>query len=272
MLKAKLIQNPRGTRSISEYMQDVRSAVDALSLVDSQPSDEDVFLSVITQSGTEYDNFTPALRARDSATGFDDLCDRLRDIEIQLQKDGKLAHESPSIPTVHYTNKTSKTRKSTVPNYQPPAQSPWRHNTSNQSYRQSWKSNPQTNCYMHTQPNRYSNHQNRASPYCHFCNKPNHHTKDCRQLAKFLSEFGVQPQTNCTTTNSRTPSTWMFDSGPSHLVTSDLSNLSNYSNYDGSGLTITHTGQTKIHTPTTSLALNNVFICSCIKEKFDICC
>lgn len=232
-LKAKLMQNPRGNRSISEYMQDVRATADSLALVDCPVSDEDLFLTVITQLGPEFSNITSSLRARDSAISFDDLVDRLRDMEIQIQKDATPVAvplgdtTTPAIPTANYTSKNTK-------NWRPQHSQPstWRP-TSHTN--RTWK--PHANTY-HRNPSYTfhrpsSNTSRTSSSYCYYCNRPNHTTKDCRQLAKFLTDFGIQPQANVTSTGPISPQPWLFDSGASHHVTTDLSNLSNYSDYGG---------------------------------------
>lgn len=60
---------------------------------------------------------------------------------------------------------------------------------------------------------------------------------------------------------------WIFDSGASHHVTTDLNNLSFHAPYDGteelvigdgSGLQITHIGCLLLHTTHTSIILKNV--------------
>lgn len=67
-----------------------------------------------------------------------------------------------------------------------------------------------------------------------------------------------------------------MDSGASHHVTFDLSNLSLHAPYtsaddimigDGSGLSITHTGSTSLKTPHTTLTLNNVLCVPSMKKN-----
>ncbi|KAE8726643.1 hypothetical protein F3Y22_tig00006570pilonHSYRG00103 [Hibiscus syriacus] len=76
-----------------------------------------------------------------------------------------------------------------------------------------------------------------------------------------------QPQANHAILGNNTTPTWMLDSGASHHITSDLSNLSFHSSYQGSDdvmiddkstLHITHTGSTTIHTYSRTFSLQNV--------------
>ncbi|KAH7571754.1 hypothetical protein JRO89_XS04G0132200 [Xanthoceras sorbifolium] len=76
-----------------------------------------------------------------------------------------------------------------------------------------------------------------------------------------------------TTTNN--PS-WLLDSGASHHVTTDLSNLSLHAPYigsddvimdDGTDLSISHTGSASIPTSTTTFTLNDVLCVPTMKKK-----
>ncbi|KAL8105657.1 hypothetical protein AgCh_029454 [Apium graveolens] len=69
-----------------------------------------------------------------------------------------------------------------------------------------------------------------------------HDTKVCRQLSHFLRDNGIQtasqasnasPTVNATLVHTSHPQQWLFDTGASHHITSDPSNLTTYSDYAG---------------------------------------
>ena len=84
-----------------------------------------------------------------------------------------------------------------------------------------------------------------------------------------------QPRANHVVLGNNTTPTWLLDSGASHHVTFDLSNLSLHSLYQGSddimiddGLTlpITHTGSTTIPTSSCTFTLQNI-LCAPSMQK-----
>ncbi|CAH9069790.1 unnamed protein product [Cuscuta epithymum] len=76
---------------------------------------------------------------------------------------------------------------------------------------------------------------------CRFCNFAGHEVKHCRKLQKFLrnnqilpSSYPASPTVHTMTVNPMTSGQqWLFDSGASHHVTSDNTNLPTYSTYGG---------------------------------------
>ncbi|RVW33268.1 Retrovirus-related Pol polyprotein from transposon RE2 [Vitis vinifera] len=84
-----------------------------------------------------------------------------------------------------------------------------------------------------------------------------------------------QPKAHFAANTSNTP-TWLLDSGASHHVTSNLSNLSIHAPYngsddimigDGTGLPITHTGSLSIHTSNAQFSLTNVLCVPSMKKN-----
>jgi histone deacetylase 1/2 len=85
-----------------------------------------------------------------------------------------------------------------------------------------------------------------------------------------------QPQAHFASNTTSTTPQWLLDSGASHHVTADLSNLSLHTPYngsddimigDGSSLPITHTGSTSFTTHNTSFKLDNVLCVPSMKKN-----
>ncbi|KAE8678139.1 Detected protein of unknown function [Hibiscus syriacus] len=118
-----------------------------------------------------------------------------------------------------------------------------------------------------------SNTRDNRSPFLH--TQPPHRPNNSSQ---YRPPSPRQAQTNVATTH---PSniTWLLDSGASHHVTTDLSNLTLHSPYDGtdeimigdgSGLPISHTGSTSFTTPSHSFSPSNV-LCVPTMKRFHQC-
>lgn len=85
-----------------------------------------------------------------------------------------------------------------------------------------------------------------------------------------------QPNAYTTTNSSTAPPTWLLDSGASHHITADLSNLSMHTPYDGpddivigdgSGLHIIDTSSVFLPTPSQTFHLHDVLVVPKIKRN-----
>ncbi|KAL4565975.1 hypothetical protein LXL04_030083 [Taraxacum kok-saghyz] len=263
-LKSKLAKNPKGTRSVAEFLHDMKSIADELALVQSPVNEEDLLIHILGQLGDEFSNITDALKVRDTPISYPELFDKLVDFERQL---GDTPSSQPVITTVNYTQRsTSRTNSRTSQDMQ------------NQRSRFNSTGQPKGGRQQWSNSTNYSggNRLNRNSTHCHFCNIPGHETKDCRKLTHFLRDNNVNlaattpavPIANSTTSRPTSSSaTWIFDSGASHHITSDRSSLHTLSEYggpdeiilgDGKPLSISHTGNAHLHTHSRSLSLPDV--------------
>ncbi|GJZ13147.1 retrovirus-related pol polyprotein from transposon TNT 1-94 [Tanacetum coccineum] len=84
-LKSKLTKNPKGTKSIAEYLYEMKSIADALSLAQSLILEEDSVVHILTQLGDEYNNIVAAIKVRESPITFSELFDKLTDFERMLK-------------------------------------------------------------------------------------------------------------------------------------------------------------------------------------------
>lgn len=98
---------------------------------------------------------------------------------------------------------------------------------------------------------------------CQICDKVWHIAKLCY----FIQQSYTKPQANFRTMRGHSSRNWIVDSGASHHITFDLQNLAIHSQFDGSddvviddgtSIPITHTGHTKISTPSIAFNLNDV--------------
>ncbi|KAK2975201.1 hypothetical protein RJ640_022093 [Escallonia rubra] len=242
-LKERLLNNPRGTRSIQEYLQHMRAIADDLALVDNPLSEDDLVLYTLAGVGPEFKEIAAAIRARDTPISFDELYDKLGDYELHLKKEDSTPL---SIATANYTYRPNRFSSRTAPN-----------SNNASSRRHSDQFSPRGNDHTHGRSNTNSANRNhlsnthnrmaspRSSLHCRFCDRPGHATNECRKLARFLRENDVQsmypvhsPQTttptaNATTFNRSISPSWLFDTGASNHVTSDTDNLQTYTDYGG---------------------------------------
>ncbi|KAK2977799.1 hypothetical protein RJ640_029844 [Escallonia rubra] len=173
-LKERLLNNPRGTRSIPEYLQQMRAIADDLALVDNPLSEDDLVIYILVGIGPEFKEIDAALRARDTPISFDELYDKLGDYELHLNKDDPTP--SLSIATANYTHRHNCTS--------PQSQSPYGNTTTG---RQPGYLPPFGNTsLLGRPPNQQSSHNNgshtvsrqtnqsrtpipKSSLYCRFC-------------------------------------------------------------------------------------------------------
>ena len=258
-LKSHLHNNPCNSRSIAEYLQDIRSTADELALAGHPISDDDLVLHVLAGLGDDYKDIGAAIKIRESPMTFGELHEKLSDCERGLQS----KYPEPIVVTANFTQKGYPSHRGT--NSQ---------QYTNRSITNSYQQNRNhANRYQNNWGNR--GHQsntsnNRSNNYCHFCQRPNHSTKACRQLAKFLKDNEIStpsPTANNTVTNSAASQRWLFDTGASHHITNDPSTYTTFSEYggpdeilmgNGSGLKITHTGTSQLHSVEKPLKLSNV--------------
>lgn len=100
------------------------------------------------------------------------------------------------------------------------------------------------------------------------CGYVGHGASTCRRVP-ITANYVAPP-------SSSPGNSWLVDSGASHNLTSDLSNLSIHSEYDGtdevhiadgSGLPITHTGKSELTFPARSFVLNDVLCVPTAKQN-----
>ncbi|XP_021652318.2 retrovirus-related Pol polyprotein from transposon RE1 isoform X2 [Hevea brasiliensis] len=220
------------TKSIAEYLCEIRSITDELGTAGSPISNAELVVKILSGLGPEYKEISAAIWARDSPISFEELFDKLSDHELFLK------HEELKKPLATITaNLTQQTPRS-----QPP---------SNQSNKKRW-GNQQSSHYdsQNSSPRPFSSTQNQShqiqsfnprQPFgwrphfpphshgriqCQLCDKFGHIAKTCR------SRPPKNPQAYFAAklpTSSLTP--WVLDTGASHHITTDHQNLNNLYKY-----------------------------------------
>ncbi|VFQ95223.1 unnamed protein product [Cuscuta campestris] len=104
-LKAQLHKNPRGSRSIDEFIADMSTIAADLALAGSPVEHDDLIVSIMTQLGDEYMSIYQSLRGRNESLTIDELGHILNDCERQLQP--KDALETPIVPTANYVGRST---------------------------------------------------------------------------------------------------------------------------------------------------------------------
>ncbi|KAM0003914.1 putative RNA-directed DNA polymerase [Helianthus debilis subsp. tardiflorus] len=226
-LKSKLSKNPKGTRSVTDFLHDMKSISDELAIAQSPIDEEDRVIHTMNQLGDEFAGLVQSLKSRDTTISFAQLFDKLLDHERTL----KDTSTEPIITTVNHTHRQparNYSRQQPETRYQRPAQQP--------SSRPSWTNRDRTQVPNHTR-----NARNNA--YCHFCNIPGHETKDCRKLGRFLRDYnypvqgstGSAPSVNYTAASTTTGSvpSWMWDTGATGHTAPNQNSLPVLSEYGG---------------------------------------
>ncbi|KAJ0872491.1 putative RNA-directed DNA polymerase [Helianthus annuus] len=230
-LKSKLSKNPKGSRSVTDFLHDMKSISDELAIAQCPIDEEDLVIHSMNQLGDDFAGLVHSLKSRDTTISFAQLFDKLLDHERTLKE----TSTEPIIATVNHTQRQ-------------PTRNNFRQQTDNRYPRttQQPSSRPvSTNRYQSHVPNQTRTNRNNA--YCHFCNIPGHETKDCRKLGRFLRDYNypVQGPTGSTpsvnyTTASPTPGSapnqlppWMWDTGASGHTAPNQHSLPVLSEYGG---------------------------------------
>lgn len=235
----------------------MKSIADDFALVQSPISEEDLFISVITQLGDDFHPILAAIRVRTTPITFTELHDILTDYQRSLKHS---ADQQLLLATTNAAQKQSPLGRSPTSTGQSRDQ--------NVSYRKNRGGSSRLG----------NNSAYRQGRFCNFCEISGHDIKFCRKLATLLRENNLQlndsqpsrnhsPMANMATSSPIATSQWMFDTRASHHATSNTSTLHGFTDYggldeispdDANTLIISHIGHTTLPTSIRSLSLNDV--------------
>nr|GME02242.1 Retrovirus-related Pol polyprotein from transposon RE1 [Ipomoea batatas] len=243
-LKDQLKNIIKGGSTVTEYMHQIKRVVDELALLGKPMEHEDLTDKILDGLDSDYQSVIDAVNGRDSIISFEELHEKLINKELAL-------HRAVPPTTFPATAHPTQTRPASI--------------------------------FQTRQPSypRFTNNSSRPAPKpflgrCQWCNVQGHVLFHC---SVFRGQYPnvqfpprptrkqeVKPQAHVAATSSVAPS-WLLDSGASHHVTTDLSNLALHTPYDGtdevmigngSGLPISHTGFISLPSTSKSFSLSNV--------------
>ncbi|KAI4331985.1 hypothetical protein L6164_016928 [Bauhinia variegata] len=165
-LKSKLAQNSQGTKSIAEFLTEMRSIADELALAQHPMAEDDLIVHILTQLGNEYSPLVAAIKVRDSPISYSELFDKLTDFERTLHD--KESAAQPALATVHATQKHfTRPHPANVSFADTPSAHPHYHHRRTKGGRSAYQGRPQS-----TQIN-----ATMFDLFCNFCKIPSHNTQ-----------------------------------------------------------------------------------------------
>ncbi|XP_010461805.1 PREDICTED: uncharacterized protein LOC104742489 [Camelina sativa] len=231
-IKLQLKQWKKANKPIDVYVQGLTTRFDELALLGKSLDHEDQVEIILEGLPDEYKSIVDQVEGRDTPPTLTELHEKL------INHESKLLSTQPLLPTPVSANPAVHQRTTNHGN---------RFNKPNQR-NTNWTPSP-----------RHSHDSRSPRPYlgrCQICGITGHSARRCPQLSMPqlppASPTPWQPRAHFTTANPAAANPWVFDSGATHHISSDLANLSLHQPYtggeqvvigDGKGLSITHTGE-----------------------------
>ena len=150
--KGVLTNISKGTQSISEYMQHVKSVADELAMLDAPENPENLTVKLLNGLGDEFRDISSVVRACDSPITFEELHEKLLNFEAVLKQEITRNQKFPI--TANYVAK-------------PP--SGGHQSNYNRQNNIPYNSNKSADFTSANSINSTRNQSNRTRPYCGFC-------------------------------------------------------------------------------------------------------
>lgn len=252
----------KGTMSIDDYFQGFKTQFDQVALLGKPYDIEDQIEFLLEGLPEDYKPVKDQIEGRESPPSLTEIHEKLLNHETKLLSKTTTAAVLPVTANVAHHRGSSNNH----PNAQKTSYGQSRNNNSRPH--QTW------------QQQQFSPRNDQSSRgyqgRCQLCGVHGHSARRCNQLQSAAASYNPsskasssawQPRANMAMAQSYNPGNWILDSGATHYLTTDLSNLALHQPYtggedvmiaDGSGLPISHTGSTTLTTPSHSFNLNNI--------------
>ncbi|KAI3985517.1 hypothetical protein MKX01_033831 [Papaver californicum] len=117
LLRNSLFNIKRGSKTISDFLQEIKYITDSLAAINEPVSSSDMNMHILNGLGSVYNDFVVAVQTRDTELSFADLKSRLINHEqwLQNQQSETKALSDHSNPSIHFTKRNK-----------PPYRSPFR--------------------------------------------------------------------------------------------------------------------------------------------------
>ncbi|KAG7598911.1 Integrase catalytic core [Arabidopsis suecica] len=272
----------KGNQSVEDYMKNVVTKADKLALLGSPLPHEDLLDHITTGLDDDYRPVVELVNGRETPITIEELHEKL------LNRENTLRNLAETTSTAAPASANMAQHK---------------YNNNNNSSKQNQNQYYNNNNYGRGRGSGRGSQGRGYQGRCQICGIHGHSARTCRQLASPQwsppsqyppSQYpppssptmwnpsppmpppNWQPRAHYTASTNYSQAPWLLDSGATHHIASDLSNMSIAGPYNGgeevivgngAGLPITNTGSTTFSTPTKKLLLDNVLCVPTIKKN-----
>ncbi|OIT28481.1 retrovirus-related pol polyprotein from transposon tnt 1-94, partial [Nicotiana attenuata] len=255
----------RDSKSVRDYMKEIKSIADDLAASGSPLTNEELVIKVLSGLGVEYKEISVAIRARDNPISFEELFEKLLAHEVFVQH-SESKNEQPIITAQFSQQHTSFN------------QSKGRNHTGSQRRggHSNFMPNKRNFSRQLTNSKAFNNTSNQQRVQCKLCAKFGHIAKVCRSKSHDALEAQANFSNHANYAANHS-SSWIVDSGTSHHITDNPNSLQSATHFlgndeiiigEGKRIPITHIGQTTFsYDNTKPFHLHNVFCSPRIKRN-----
>ncbi|KAL8100569.1 hypothetical protein AgCh_032718 [Apium graveolens] len=221
-LKDQFNRTTKGNRSITEFMQAIKTCADQLAALGKKVEHEDLIDRVLLGLDESYTSVIEAVNGRDTPISFEELHEKLINRELAIQQNRQDSSMPATVFAVTTRNHGKNYGRSNVPDILPL---------------------PSNNFTKQTRP---------YLGKCQWCRQQGHVVSQCPVFTqkfpnatppppppfqnRYAQSYRKPTPPQAHTANVQIPpssSTWLLDSGASHHITTDLNNLALHTPYDG---------------------------------------